>query len=474
MRSLRPLVLSVALAVSLRADGPGLAPADARRLSDAITGPGGRAFDYVQMLTEGVGPRLTGSSAYEKAARVTAAHLRDAGVADVRTETVALSRAWERVSASARIESPEREPLHVAALGWTASTPAGGVTGDVVAMDDATPDVDAESVRGRIVLVTGFAAKAATGEARDELRRTFDRALHDAGALAILVPSGARGNTLVARVREFGSSVGPMPAAELGRDDVQTIRRLMARGPVRVTVDLQNRVSAGPVDAANVVGEIRGVERPDEWVLVGAHLDSWDFATGAQDNATGVAMVVEAARAIVASGLRPRRSIRFALWAGEEEGLLGSTAYARAHASELADCVAVLNTDGGTGPNRGWTATGRRDLAERVRVLLRPLLSSFGPAGTAVDTSVEYAFDSDHTSFLLAGIPALDLNPDDAPYEEVHHTALDSLSKVNRRNLSIGSAIVAVSALAIADDPSRIAPRLTEDAIRALLTHPRR
>src|SRR5262249_44718152 len=155
------------------------------------------------------------------------------------------------------------------------------------------------------------------------------------------------------------------------------------------------------------------------WVIVGAHIDSWDFATGAQDNATGVAMVLEAARAIAAAGVAPRRSIRFALWSGEEQGLLGSTAYVEAHRAELGQCLAVLNTDGGTGRMRGWTAPGRTDVADATRSLARALLEPFG--GAPVDTSVQYAFDSDHTAFLLAGVPALDLNPDDSEYEAIHH-----------------------------------------------------
>ena len=114
----------------------------------------------------------------------------------------------------------------------------------------------------------------------------------------------------------------------------------MKDGPVRLALDWTNRITEGPVVIQNVVAELRGRERPTEWVLVGAHLDSWDFATGAQDNATGVAMVLEVVRVIAALGRAPRRSIRFALWGGEEQGLLGSSAYVRAH-HELDHAVAV-------------------------------------------------------------------------------------------------------------------------------------
>src|SRR5580765_4244346 len=184
-------------------------------------------------------------------------------------------------------------------------------------------------------------------------------ALRNAGALAVLVPDGDVDNQLTARGFGFGTVIGELPAAQIGRDDAQTIRDRLRRGPVRLSLELINRVTPGAATVNNVIADIPGRDRPDDWVIVGAHLDSWDFGTGAQDNATGVAMVLEAARAIAALKQPPRRSIRFALWGGEEQGQLGSTAYALAHASDLVRVVAVVNTDAGTGRVIGWTAPGR-------------------------------------------------------------------------------------------------------------------
>ena len=141
-----------------------------------------------------------------------------------------------------------------------------------------------------------------------------------------------------------------------------------------MSLELINRITPGAATVNNVIADLPGRDRPDEWVIVGAHLDSWDFGTGAQDNATGVAMVLEAARAIAALGQPPRRSIRFALWGGEEQGQLGSTAYALAHASDLVRVVASLNTDAGTGRVIGWTAPGRADLIRAVRPLTQDFL----------------------------------------------------------------------------------------------------
>jgi Zn-dependent M28 family amino/carboxypeptidase len=212
------------------------------------------------------------------------------------------------------------------------------------------------------------------------------------------------------------------------------------------------------VTVHNVIGEIRGREQPDEWVIVGAHLDSWDFAAGAEDNAAGVAMVLEAARAIAAMKTRPRRSIRFALWGGEEQGQLGSGAYVSAHEAELDGVIANLNADAGTGRQIGWTSPGRLDVIDAVRPLVGPLLAPIG--GVTFDSSMRYAFESDGAPFLRAGIPLLDLNADDSTYEDIHHKDTDAIDRVDPRNLTIGAAMVAATAFAIADAPARIADRV--------------
>jgi hypothetical protein len=156
---------------------------------------------------------------------------------------------------------------------------------------------------------------------------------------------------------------------------------LSAKGPVTIEFAYENRVS-GPTEVHNVIAEIPGREKPDEWIIIGAHLDSWDYGTGAQDNGSGCAMVLEAARAIAMMGA-PRRSIRFALWGGEEEGLLGSAAYVKAHKAELGKCVAALNTDNGAGHPKGWKVQGRADLAEAMKSISDPLLTGSGAGGGA-------------------------------------------------------------------------------------------
>ena len=424
---------------------------------------GGKSLLYTTELTA-IGPRVTGSSTYQRAAEWAADQFRAIGLTRVALEPFTIERGWERVSARGRITAPTNRSLHVASLGWMPSTPEGGFDAGVIALDtyslDAlgTPGV----LQGRIVLLPegdppGDPATAA------RQRGALAVALRAAGVLAMLSPDSDAGNELSARGFGFSTVIGVLPAAQIGRDDAQLLRDLIARGPVHLSLELINRITPAAATVVNVIADLPGRERPDEWVLVGAHLDSWDFGSGAQDNATGVAMVLEAARAIAALKQPPRRSIRFALWGGEEQGQLGSTAYVRTHASELDRLVAALNADAGTGRVIGWTAPGRGDVIRALRPLTRDFLKELGAA--TFDDNLRYAFQSDGAAFILAGIPTLDLNADDTRYEEIHHKAADTLERVDAAALAVAAATVGATAYAIADAPGRVAPRQRKKGI---------
>jgi carboxypeptidase Q len=424
---------------------------------------GGKSLVYTTELTA-IGPRVTGSSAYQRAAEWAADQFRAMGLTRVAFEPFTIERGWERVSARGRITAPMDRSLHVASLGWMPSTPEGGFDADVVALDSFSLDTLATrgALHGRIVLLPdgdppGDPATAA------RTRSALAVALRAAGVLAMLSPDSDADNDLSARGFSFSTVIGVLPAAQIGRDDAQLIRDLAARGPVHVALELINRITPAAATVVNVIADIPGRERPQEWVLVGAHLDSWDFGSGAQDNATGVAMVLEAARAIAALKQPPRRSIRFALWGGEEQGQLGSTAYVRAHESELDRLVADLNADAGTGRVIGWTAPGRGDVIRALRPLTQDFLKALGAA--TFDDSLRYVFQSDGAAFIRAGIPTLDLNADDARYEEIHHKAADTLERVDAHALAVGAATVGATAYAIADAPGRVAPRQRKKGI---------
>lgn len=476
----RRKILSLLLLLAMCAQGsaqtasPAHKPSDeVRRASAALAGSvlvGGHSMDYLKGLADGFGGRLSGSPAYERSAEWAAQQFRAAGIKDVRLEEWSLDSTWQRgTEAHGRIVAPVERRLNVESLGWSPSTPAGGVRGEVVFISDVSPEgihSQAARIKGRVVMLD-LATIFAQGIWKAFGQLTASQALFkDAGALALVFPERVANNAHSAFSLNWGSTIAPLPEAEFGMEDAMLIQRILREQPARpVTVEFnfENRTAARTV-THNVVAEIRGREKPDEWVIVGAHLDSWDFGTGAQDNGAGVAQVLEAARAIASMPQPPRRSIRFALWGGEEQGLLGSEAYVRAHASELKSCVAALNTDNGAGHPKGWQYEGREDL----RAALKPLgelLSGLGGEGLSEETS----FDTDHGHFMIAGIPAFNLWVEMEHYEEVHHKASDTVDKVDEHDLAAGAAVVAVTAYVIAEQPEPIAPHIDHKAVADIL-----
>ncbi|HEV7891615.1 MAG TPA: M20/M25/M40 family metallo-hydrolase [Pyrinomonadaceae bacterium] len=475
----RTRLLSLFLLLALCAQASAQTPAarkpsdEVRRASAALAGSvlvGGRSWDYLKGLADGFGGRLSGSPAFERSAEWAAEQFRAAGLKDVRLEEWQMDSTWQRgAEARGRIVAPVERRLNVEPLGWSPSTPAGGVRGDVVFVGDITREgirSQAAQIKGRVVMLD-LGRIFAQGEYKAfDLLIKAQPMLKDAGALALIFPERVTNNAHSATSLSWGATLAPLPEAEFGMEDAKLIQRLLQEQPTRpVTVEFayENRTTARTT-THNVVAEIRGRERPDEWVILGAHLDSWDFGTGAQDNGAGVAQVLEAARAIAAMPTPPRRSIRFALWGGEEQGLLGSEAYARAHASEMKTCVAALNTDNGAGHPKGWKYEGRED----VRAALEPLGELLSGIG-GEELSPETTFDTDHGHFMLAGVPALDMLVDMTHYEEIHHKASDTLDKVDAHDLAAGAAVLAVTAYVIAEQPERFAPRLDHKAVSEIL-----
>lgn len=425
----------------------------------------GHSMNYLRDLTDRFGGRLTGSTAYQRSAEWAAEQFRAAAIKNVKLEPWTIPNGWDRGWARGRITSPLDRPIHIESLGWAPSTPPGGVKAEVIEFGDLDPNkikAQADKLKGRVVMLdlSSVFADGFSGFARLIAALPLFK---DAGTAALLVSDSERNNVLNAFGFTWGGQTSPLPLAQVGMEDGQLIERWMAKGPVTIEFAYENRTS-GPTQVHNVVAEIPGREKPDEWIIIGAHLDSWDYGTGAQDNGAGSAQVLEAARAIAAMGA-PRRSIRFALWGGEEEGLLGSAAYVKAHKAELVKCVAVLNTDNGAGHPKGWKVEGRKDLADAMMSISNSLLEGIGAGGR----SQQVTFDTDHAHFLLEGIPALDLWVDMAHYGEVHHKSSDTIDKVDAHNLADGAAVVAVTAYAIAERTEPIAPHIDHKAVGEIL-----
>jgi len=443
---------------------PELKAATGRVAASVYTGP---SMATLAELTDGIGGRLTGSPAYVRATEWAIAKFRSYGIENVRLDPFTIDAGWERVTANGAMLTPLERPLYLASLGWTPSTAAGGVEGEVAVIADVSVEalrLRTDELRGKIVLLDmdkiyaeGYARALPKLEAAwAEFARI--------GVLAVMQSDHAAKNVINAQSALWGTKLAPLPGVELGMEDAKLIERELERGPVKVHLTIENKTS-GPVTVNSVVAEIAGRERPQEWILVGAHLDSWDFGTGAEDDGTGVVSVLETARAIMAAGRPPRRSVRFALWGGEEEGILGSLAYTQTHKKELAKCVAVLNTDNGPGHPKGWKVEGRADMKQAMQPWSDGLLKDLRGG----DLSLDATYDTDHGPFMLQGIPVLDQWVDMTQYLDFHHKAGDTLDKVDPLDFKGDVAIVAVTAYALADSEPPIARHLDHEGVEEIL-----
>jgi carboxypeptidase Q len=434
-----------------------------RRALTAIAGAGTmqpRAFEYLTELSDDIGARLTGSPAAAQAVNWGVATMKALGLENVHAEPWRLSRGWTRISAEAELVSPIRRRLMVDSLGWVGSTAPGGVEADLAAVNAyQLPDElknNSGNWRGKILLIVQ------KGEVPNDRMEAFAKfgdflkAAHDAGAVAVIGGQGGRKATGM-HLTHTGAlgfdAYYDIPVVSMAAEDQDQLERYLERGKLpRLRINVQNRVTGGPLDSANVVGEIRGTQNPEQIVVVGGHLDSWDLASGSTDNGAGSTVTLGAADSIVKSGYKPKRTIRFVLFTGEEEGLLGSLAYMKTHQNEMADHVAALILDFGQGPVIGFQMGGHGDLIPAFQKFASSL-QAFGTL--AVDNEVE--FGTDTGPFTLAGLPGINLNQDSPDYKYTHHSAVDTLDKVQPDILDRNATVMALAAFWIADRPERLA-----------------
>jgi Zn-dependent M28 family amino/carboxypeptidase len=254
--------------------------------------------------------------------------------------------------------------------------------------------------------------------------------------------------------------IDKLPMVIVAREDGERIARLLAAGNlVWADLSIPNQVG-GPIKTSNVVAEIRGSENPEEFVILGAHLDSWELGTGALDNGCNAALVVDALRAIKASGVKPRRTIRFILFSGEEQGLIGSRLYAYGHRAELDKAAGVVIYDSGTGKTTGFSIGGRKDIYYAVKELIAPL-AQFDVK--ELKTTMEWG--TDHFDFMLEGVPTFVADQQEANYLENYHAISDTYDKVDFPQLKKHVAEAAALSVELADLPTKIGPRLTHDQV---------
>jgi carboxypeptidase Q len=323
----------------------------------------------LEYLSDMIGQRLTGSENLKKANEWTKQKFADYGLGNPHLESWTIAHIWTRGTATARIVAPAEQPLTIASYAWAANTD-GPLRGPVVYVK-ADKVEDLEQYKGKLkgaIVITSEPLPLPASDAPainpvlvpygdsflmvrplrpGEKPREFDPGFRKfmmarteffktEGVLASLTDSGKPDGLL--NMTGLGGrqyAIAPIPSAFVTSEGYSLIWRLMKRGAVEVKLDIKSTIADGPASVYNTIAEIRGSEKPDEFVVLGAHLDSWDLGTGATDNGTGSMIVLEAARALQKSGLKPKRTIRFALFSGEEQGLNGSRAYVEAHRDEM-------------------------------------------------------------------------------------------------------------------------------------------
>ena len=408
-----------------------------------------RAYEIVESLVTEVGPRLAASEAEARAREWAVAMLRANGFANVRIEPFTIPY-WDAMREEAHIaSSPGAQPMVAAALGGSPSTPSGGLEAQVVRFPDmaaleAAPD---SAVAGRIVFIDERMVRMQDGAGYGVAVRKRGRCAPVAqrkGALGCLIRSVGTDPHRFAH--QGGSSRqaegASLPAMAISPADADLLARLVARGPARVRMVIEADIREN-APSGNVVAEIRGRERPDEIVLLAAHLDSWDSGQGAIDDGAGVAIITAAARLIRDLPQRPRRTIRILLAGSEENGVHGGAAYARAHANE--NHVVALESDFGAGRIYGL----RTRFAEPAMPYARAFQSALAPLGVLAGDNMASG-GADVSDLRQSGTPVVDLEQDGLDYFDYHHTPDDTLDKIEpealRQNVAAWATFVYLAA----------------------------
>ncbi len=446
-------IAALALALAL----PAFAQSTDERLIDFILNQS-QAYQTLAHLTDEIGPRLSGSRNAELAVRWTTQRFRDWGI-DVRNERVMVPH-WVRGEERGSLPSHHNQKLVLTALGGSVATPAAGITADVVEVTsyEQLDQLGREGIRGKIVfysapmdmqLIESGRAFEAYSKAVVFRGVGASRAA-EYGAVAAVIRSVASGSLRSPHTgsMRYDEKQPKIPAAALATEDAELVHRLLANGD-RVRMHLVLTPRALPeVASSNVVAEIRGSEHPEEIVLIGGHLDSWDLGTGAIDNGSGVSMVMETMRALKELGIRPKRTIRAVLFMNEENGLRGARAYFAGAAAreELHRHVAAIETDAGAAPPVGFISTLEGAALQRVKARMG-VLSRIAPMYFESSTHT----GADTSPMVDAGIPGFGLVPDPRHYFDYHHSDADTLDKVDPKALAQNTAALAALAYELAE-----------------------
>jgi Zn-dependent M28 family amino/carboxypeptidase len=424
------------------------------------------AYARLAYLCNNIGPRLSGSPQAEGAVNYVAAELRKLGL-EVKLEKVMVPH-WVRGQETGQLTeftglTPNTtQKIVLTALGGSVATPPEGITAEVVVVNnfEELQALGRERVAGKIVLFNakfdqqladnGFAGQA-YGQAviyRGIGASTAARL----GAVAALNRSAGGANYRLPHTGalRYADDAPKIPAAAVASEDAELLAHLTKEGPVKMHLVLTPQTLPDE-PSFNVVADLKGSEQPEQIVIVSGHLDSWDLGRGAIDDGAGIAMAMQAAQILKQLGLRPKRTIRIIAWMNEENGLAGGRGYFEAHKAEMASHFAAIEADLGAGHPTGFSASGKPE----VLTLMQPLAAILQSQGAGVTRAADET-GSDIGPLRLAGVPTFDPIQDARTYFNYHHTAADTLDKVNPKELQENCAVIAALAYTLANMPQTL------------------
>ena len=409
-------------------------------------------------LTDEVGGRVPGTPAMQRAVEWGVTAFKAAGADSVHTEEFTMPFSWAEGATEMVVSSVHAQfRPRLVSIAWApALAPVKHARIVDVGRGKAEELAKAGDVSGKILLVHSEVLKTWADLFQEYMDPgpIIDFAVKNKAA-AIGFTATREHDILYRHTNSASGEIDRIPMVLLAREDSERIARLIAGGEqVYADLSIPNHIG-GPIKTWNVVAEIRGSDKPDEFVVLGAHLDSWELGTGALDNGCNSALVVDALRAIKASGVTPRRTIRFILFSGEEEGLLGSRAYVVAHRAELDRAAGVVIFDAGTGRTTDFSTGGRTD----VMPALQPVLAAFDQFG-GVKLAPSADAGTDNLDFLFEGVPTFVADQAEANYLENYHAISDTYDKVDFGQLKKHVAEAATLSVALANLPQHVGPRL--------------
>ena len=422
----------------------------------------------LRRLTDEIGGRVPGTPAMQRAVDWGVAAFKEAGADSVHTEEFTIQQSWAEgaTSMTASTYSGTAFPIRAVSIAWA---PALAAVKHVPVMDvgqgSAAEFAKAGDISGKLLLVHTKVLASWADLFLEYEQAPAVIALAVKGKAKAIAFMATRENDILYRHTNSGfGEIDKLPMVVVAREDGERIARLLASAnPIWADLTIPNKIG-GPIKSWNVVAEVRGSEKPDEFVILGAHLDSWELGTGALDNGCNAVLVIDALRAIKTSELKPRRSMRFILFSGEEEGLIGSRMYAVAHRNELDKAAGVVIFDSGTGKTTGFSTGGRKDVASSAAALVAPL-AQFGAANLTPTAEA----GTDHFDFMLEGVPTFVAEQDEANYLVNYHATSDTYDKVDFPQLKKHVAEGAVLSFALANIPERVGPRLNRAQIEQTL-----